>query len=293
MYKSLAEEGLSEPHHRCAVGHGTGIVFLADHRTDSVADFVSELPRALQQRHLGVFAGRGRDHRCGHRLWPEGQAPRIFSCAAAGAFGDQMSGPVGAYLAAVVGAELGGLFSGKTKLDIILVPTTVIVAGGLVTDLTASAITAAIAALQSFLETATTLAAHSHGRYRLRGVRPCADCAHYLRSIGCNDLHRARRRDHRSRPSAGSRCSYRRMLCTDGGIRRLQLPRKRRLRTHRPGPWHFDASGGNSLKAPDILIPPTLTFAITGPLATTIFQMKNVGSAAGMGTSGLVGQFGT
>ena len=31
----------------------------------------------------------------------------IFSCAAAGAFGYQMSGPIGAYLAAVVGAVLG------------------------------------------------------------------------------------------------------------------------------------------------------------------------------------------
>ena len=50
---------------------------------------------------------------------------------------------------------------------------------------------------------------------------------------------------------------------------------------------------GNILKAPAILIPPTLASAILGPLATTVFQMKNAGSAAGMGTSGLVGQFGT
>ena len=50
---------------------------------------------------------------------------------------------------------------------------------------------------------------------------------------------------------------------------------------------------GNILKAPAILIPPTLASAILGPLATTVFQMKNAASAAGMGTSGLVGQFGT
>ena len=50
---------------------------------------------------------------------------------------------------------------------------------------------------------------------------------------------------------------------------------------------------GNILKAPAILLPPTLASALIGPLATTIFQMKNAGSAAGMGTSGLVGQFGT
>ena len=50
---------------------------------------------------------------------------------------------------------------------------------------------------------------------------------------------------------------------------------------------------GNILAHPAILIPPTLTSALIGPLATTIFQMKNTSASAGMGTSGLVGQFGT
>ena len=49
----------------------------------------------------------------------------------------------------------------------------------------------------------------------------------------------------------------------------------------------------NILAHPAILLPPTLASAIIGPLCTTIFQMKNLGSAAGMGTSGLVGQIGT
>jgi uncharacterized membrane protein len=50
---------------------------------------------------------------------------------------------------------------------------------------------------------------------------------------------------------------------------------------------------GNILVHPAILIPPTLASAILGPLATTIFQMKNASASAGMGTSGLVGQLGT
>jgi len=50
---------------------------------------------------------------------------------------------------------------------------------------------------------------------------------------------------------------------------------------------------GNILRSPAILVPPTLASAILGPFATTVFQMRNTGSAAGMGTSGLVGQFGT
>jgi uncharacterized membrane protein len=44
---------------------------------------------------------------------------------------------------------------------------------------------------------------------------------------------------------------------------------------------------------PLIWIPPTLTAAILGPLATVVFKMENNAAGAGMGTSGLVGQFNT
>ena len=40
-----------------------------------------------------------------------------------------------------------------------------------------------------------------------------------------------------------------------------------------------------------IWIPPTLASAITGPISTCIFKMTNNAAGAGMGTSGLVGQF--
>jgi len=49
----------------------------------------------------------------------------------------------------------------------------------------------------------------------------------------------------------------------------------------------------NIVKNPLIWIPPTLASAILGPFATTVFQMQNNPVGAGMGTSGLVGQFGT
>jgi hypothetical protein len=49
----------------------------------------------------------------------------------------------------------------------------------------------------------------------------------------------------------------------------------------------------NIIKHPLILIPPTLTSMILGPLATTVLVMENIPAGAGMGTSGLVGQFGT
>lgn len=49
----------------------------------------------------------------------------------------------------------------------------------------------------------------------------------------------------------------------------------------------------NIVRNPRILIPPTLAGAILGPVATTIWPMTNIPAGAGMGTSGLVGQFGT
>lgn len=49
----------------------------------------------------------------------------------------------------------------------------------------------------------------------------------------------------------------------------------------------------NILRHPLILVPPTLAAAILGPFATTLFDMRNYGVFAGMGTAGLVGQIGT
>lgn len=51
---------------------------------------------------------------------------------------------------------------------------------------------------------------------------------------------------------------------------------------------------GNIVKNPKIWIPPILTSAITGPLATCLFRLEMNGAAvsSGMGTCGLVGQIG-
>ena len=51
---------------------------------------------------------------------------------------------------------------------------------------------------------------------------------------------------------------------------------------------------GNIVRNPLIWIPPTLASAITGPIATCVFQMRMNGAAiaSGMGTCGLVGQIG-
>ncbi len=48
----------------------------------------------------------------------------------------------------------------------------------------------------------------------------------------------------------------------------------------------------NIMKKPQIWIAPTLASAVLGPISTCVFQMTNTATGAGMGTSGLVGQFG-
>ena len=47
----------------------------------------------------------------------------------------------------------------------------------------------------------------------------------------------------------------------------------------------------NIIKNPKIWIPPILASAILGPISTTLFKMESNMIGAGMGTSGLVGQF--
>lgn len=48
----------------------------------------------------------------------------------------------------------------------------------------------------------------------------------------------------------------------------------------------------NILRRPQIWLPPIIASAVVGPISTMVFQMSNTATGAGMGTSGLVGQFG-
>jgi len=217
----------------------------------------------------------------------------MFSSAATGALGYQLGGPVGSYFAAVVGAELGQLVVGKTKVDIIVVPTVTIITGCLIGTWMAPGINAAVNALQNFLEMATTLQpvpmgiivsvvfglaltapissaalasmifTVSEGQVMGEGLLLAAGAA----TVGCCcQMVGFAVSSYRENGVAG-------LIAQGLGTSMLQV--------------------GNIMTHPAILIPPTLTSAILGPLATTILPMKNVSASAGMGTSGLVGQFGT
>ena len=65
----------------------------------------------------------------------------MFSAAGAGAIGCVAGGPLGAFLAAVVGAELGQMVSKKTPVDIVVTPLVTVITGGLVGQFTGPYIT--------------------------------------------------------------------------------------------------------------------------------------------------------
>ncbi len=48
----------------------------------------------------------------------------------------------------------------------------------------------------------------------------------------------------------------------------------------------------NIVKNPRIWIPPIIASAVTGPVSSAVLKMENIPSGSGMGTAGLVGQFG-
>lgn len=209
----------------------------------------------------------------------------MFSSATTGAFGYMYmgGGPVGAFIAALIGAELGNLVSGKTKLDILLVPIVTIVTGSIAGKFVGPYISAFMTGLGAVINSATNLMPIPMGIAvsTLMGMTlssPISSAAIAISlnmsglaagaaTVGCS-----------SQMIGFAVSSYREnkmggLVAQGLGTSKLQLP--------------------NIIRRPQVWIPPTLAGAILGPLSTTIFSMKNNSLGAGMGTSGFVGQFGT
>ncbi len=206
----------------------------------------------------------------------------IFSSAVTGAIGYKLGGPVGAYLAAVVGAEIGQLIAGKTPVDIVLVPIFTIVSGGLVSMWSGPAIAAGMEALGGFINSATELHPLPMGIIvsvvmGLALTAPISSAAISI-SLGLNGL---------AAGAAAVGCcaqmiGFAVQSYPDNGVGGLLSQ----------GLGTSMLQFGNILRKPVIWLPPTIASAILGPISTMVFQMPNNPIGAGMGTSGLVGQFG-
>ncbi len=206
----------------------------------------------------------------------------MFASAATGAFGYSLGGPVGAYVAALVGAELGNLVSGKTPVDIIVTPIVTIVAGCTVGWLVGEPLNNFMTWLGAIINEATLLSPIPMGiavsiLVGMALTAPISSAALCI-MMGINGL---------AAGAAVAGCCAQMMgfaamsfrengwggfLAQGLGTSMLQVP--------------------NIIRRPHIFIPPILASAVVGPLSTVAFAMANTPTGAGMGTSGLVGQFG-
>ncbi|SHI86214.1 PTS transporter subunit IIC [Lutispora thermophila] len=198
-------------------------------------------------------------------------------------YGITVGEPMGAFIAALAGVEVGRLVAGKTKADIVVVPSTVIIVGGIVGKYVSPVVAAVMSALGAIINTATVLNPIPMGILVsvIMGMvltLPISSAALAI-ALGLNGLAGGAATVGCCTQMVGfAVASYREnkiggLIAQGIGTSMLQVP--------------------NIIKNPLIWIPPTLASAILGPLSTTIFKMENVPEGAGMGTSGLVGQFGT
>lgn len=207
----------------------------------------------------------------------------LFASTVTGAAGAQLGGPAGSFIAAVIGAEFGKAVSKETKVDIIVTPATTIITGVAAGVFVGPPIGAFMKWLGVVIMTGTEMAPIPMGilvsvvmgmvltapisSAALAVMLDLGGLAAGAATVGCA-----------TQMVGFAVASYKENgvggLISQGlGTSMLQVP--------------------NIVRNPLIWIPPTLASAILGPLATTVLPMHNSPIGAGMGTSGLVGQFGT
>lgn len=206
-----------------------------------------------------------------------------FSCVACGAIGYAAGGPVGAYIAAVVGSEIGSLVAGKTGVDIILTPIVTIISGGFVGQFAGGYVQNFMTFLGSVINTATEMSPVPMGiiisvivgMALTAPISSAALCimldlsgiAAGAATVGC----------------CAQMVGFAVMGFKDNGFGGLISV----------GIGTSMLQFSNIMRRPQLWIPPTVAGAILGPISTHVLRMTNTASGAGMGTSGLVGQFGT
>ncbi len=218
----------------------------------------------------------------------------ILSAAVCGAIAyNEGGGPLGAYIAALIGSELANLIAGKTRFDILLVPSVSILSGGAVGIFTGPYIDKFCDWLGVQIGNATTLQPVLMGIIvsvimGLALTAPISSAAISVVVFTADAFNNGGSGIVLAAGAATVGCccqmvgfavsSWREngfsgFLAQGLGTSMLQVP--------------------NIIKHPLILLPPTIASAILGPIATTLLIVKNSpGVFAGMGTCGLVGPAG-
>lgn len=188
--------------------------------------------------------------------------------------------PLSAFVAALVGAELGRLVSGKTKVDIIVVPAVTVITGCLTAVLLGPPLGVAATWLGEGIQKATELHPFFMGIILsvVMGMiltLPISSAAIAI-MLGLGGL---------AGGAATAGCSaqmigFAVISFKDNGF----------------NGFFAQGIGTSMLQMPNIVknwriwVPATLASAITGPIATCLLKMQTLPAGSGMGTSGLVGQ---
>ena len=195
-----------------------------------------------------------------------------------------VGGPLGAFFAVIVAAELGKAVSRETKVDILVTPTVTILSGLGIGTLIGPGVSLLMNGFGQLIEHATQLQPFWMGILvsLLVGIvltLPISSAAICF-TLSLTGL-------------AGG-------AATAGCCAQMIGFAVMSFRENRWGGLAAQGIGtsmlqmGNIVRNPRIWIPPTLASAITGPIATCIFRMEMNGApvSSGMGTCGLVGQIG-
>lgn len=188
--------------------------------------------------------------------------------------------PLGAFIAAYVGIEVGHLISGKTKIDILLTPLVTIGAGSAVGILVGSPISSFMTWLGSLINWGTEQQPFLMGiivsvlmgmiltlpisSAALGVILNLSGLAAGAATVGCccNMIGFAIA-SYRENKLGG-------LLAQGIGTSMLQVP--------------------NIMRKPVIWLPAILSSAILGPVSTMLFHMTSNATGSGMGTAGFVGQ---
>ncbi len=188
--------------------------------------------------------------------------------------------PLGAFLAAYVGIELGRMVSGKTKVDIIVTPVVTIGAGAVVGLILGPPISSFMLALGELINWGTEQQPFLMGiivsvlmgmiltlpisSAALGIILNLSGLAAGAATVGCCcNMVGFAVASYRENKVGG-------LIAQGIGTSMLQVP--------------------NIVRKPIIWLPAILSSAILGPVGTMVFQMTNNATGSGMGTAGLVGQ---
>lgn len=213
------------------------------------------------------------------------RAPQLvlFSSAVVGVASYELGGPLSVFITTIVAVEIGKAIAGQTRIDIVVTPIVTVLVGVALAQLIGPSVNQLMQVIGQIIILATAsnpilmgiVLAVVVGMVLTLPISSAALClmlqldglAAGAATIGC----------------CAQMIGFATISYKDNGIKGVLA----------------QGLGTSMLQVPNIYknwkiwIPPTLTGAILGPIATLFFNMQNTPVESGMGTCGLVGQIGT